>query len=393
MMQGFDPAAATAAYLAQLPPETHLKAQHYTQGGHWLLLWGALVSVLAAWLVLRSGVLVRVRDGVERKGPRAWLAALLVLALDAVLEPLLGLPWTAYASWWRERAYGLTDRAFGGWASEWLMSLVLGAVMSALVLSLLYAPIRRAPKTWWAWGGVLIATTFVVMLLAMPVFIQPLFNTYRAAPSGATRDAVVQLAQATGVPSDAIFVYDGSKQSNRYTANVAGLGGTVRISMSDVMFLKGADIAEVRAVVGHEIGHYKTGQVFWGALVFGLLAAAGFLLTDRLYPAVRRWTGARGVGGLSDPAGYPIVSMIITVLLLLATPIYATFTRLGEMQADRYSLEHAREPDGLARGLVKSIEYRAATPSWLEETLFYDHPSVASRVRRAMDWKAAHPQP
>ena len=41
MGQSFDPAAATAAYLAQLPPEAHIKAQHYTQGGHWLLLWGA----------------------------------------------------------------------------------------------------------------------------------------------------------------------------------------------------------------------------------------------------------------------------------------------------------------------------------------------------------------
>ena len=390
MAQAFDPAAATAAYLATMSPEAHLKAQHYTQGGHWLLLWGAVVAVLAAWLVLRSGVLVRVRNRVERRRPRPWLAALLVLALAGVLGPLLGLPWTAYASWWRERGYGLTDRAFGGWLSEWLVSLVIGGVVSAVVLSLLYALIRRAPKTWWAWGGVLIGTAFVVVLIAMPVVIQPLFNTYKAAPPGPTRDAVVQLAEATGVPSDRIFVYDGSKQSNRYTANVAGLGGTVRISMSDMMFLKGADIAEVRAVVGHEIGHYKTGQVFWGALAFGALAAAGFFLTDRLYPVVRRWVGARAVGGLSDPAGYPIVSMIITVLLLLATPIYASFTRFGEAQADRYSLEHAREPDGLAKALVKTIEYRAATPSRLEEIIFYDHPSVGSRVRKAMDWKAAH---
>ena len=34
MAQGFDPVAATAAYLAALTPEQHLKAQHYTQGGH-----------------------------------------------------------------------------------------------------------------------------------------------------------------------------------------------------------------------------------------------------------------------------------------------------------------------------------------------------------------------
>ena len=39
-MANFDPAAATAAYLATMPPEAHEKAIAYTQGGHWLILWG-----------------------------------------------------------------------------------------------------------------------------------------------------------------------------------------------------------------------------------------------------------------------------------------------------------------------------------------------------------------
>ena len=190
--QGFDPAAATAAYLAQLPPQMHLKAQHYTQGGHWLLLWGALVSMLAAWLVLRSGLLVRLRSGIERRRARPWLAVFVVVAVDALLEPLLNLPWSGYASWWRERAYGFTDRAFAGWLAEWGLSALVGAVISAVVLSLLYALVRRAPRTWWAWGGVVVGATFLVMLTAMPVFIQPLFNTYRPAPAGPTdRQSVV----------------------------------------------------------------------------------------------------------------------------------------------------------------------------------------------------------
>ena len=72
MAQEFDPAAATAAYLAQLPPEAHAKAVTYTQGGHWLLLWGALIAVLVGWLVLRSGLLVRLRARIEaRKAKRA----------------------------------------------------------------------------------------------------------------------------------------------------------------------------------------------------------------------------------------------------------------------------------------------------------------------------------
>ena len=63
MAQGFDPAAATAAYLATLTPAQHAKASAYTHGDHWLLLWGSVVGVVVAWIVIRSGVLVKVRGG------------------------------------------------------------------------------------------------------------------------------------------------------------------------------------------------------------------------------------------------------------------------------------------------------------------------------------------
>jgi STE24 endopeptidase len=42
---------------------------------------------------------------------------------------------------------------------------------------------------------------------------------------------------------------------------------------------------------------------------------------------------------------------------------------------------------------VKTAEYRYPRPGRLEEIIFYDHPSVETRVRRAMEWKAAHPEP
>jgi STE24 endopeptidase len=83
---------------------------------------------------------------------------------------------------------------------------------------------------------------------------------------------------------------------------------------------------------------------------------------------------------------------MFAVIALIGTPLTSSVSRLGESDADRFSLEHFNEPDGLARALVKTIEYRAATPSRLEEVIFYDHPAVGNRVRRAMDWKATHPQ-
>ena len=390
-MAQFDPAAATAAYLAVLTPAQHAKAQAYTQGGHWLLLWGALIAVLISWLVLRSGVLVRLRDRTEGGQPRPWRVAVLVVLADGVIETVLGLPWNVYSDWWRETTYGLTSQAFGGWLGEWALNGALSLlVVTALVVGL-YALMRRSPRTWWIWGGGLVAAFFFIVVVLAPVFIEPLFNTYKPAPPGPVRDAVVAMAKANGVPSDKIFIYDGSRQSNRYTANVSGLFGTARVAMSDVMFKKDADIAEVRAVVGHEMGHYVHRHVVWFALSHGLLALIAFFLIDRLFPAVAGIAGAKGVRSLSDPAGYPVISILMALLVLVSTPIRVSITRLQEADADRFSLEHVNEPDGLARALVKTIEYRAATPSALEEALFYDHPSVGSRVRKAMDWKAAHP--
>jgi STE24 endopeptidase len=387
----FDPAAATAAYLAQLPPEAHAKATAYTQGGHWLLLWGFGVSVLVAFLIVRSGVLVALRRRLERRRSRPLLVSLGVGVAYLLVDAVLSLPWQAYAGWWRQKAYGLTSQAFTGWLGETAISALISAVLLGLFLLALYALIRKAPRTWWLWAGGLTAVSITALMVLSPIYIEPIFNHYTPAPAGPVRDQVVAMAKANGIPADKIFVYNGSKQSNAYTANVSGLFGSARVAMSDTMFKQGADLAEVRGVVGHEMGHYAHNHSLWIAGVVSLLAIVVFFLVDRLFNPVAALMGADTVRGLADPAGLPVLSLILAVLGLLGTPLTNSLVRIAESDADHYSLVHFNEPDGLSKALVKTIEYRAATPSRLEEVLFYDHPAVGRRIRSAMDWKAAHP--
>ncbi len=388
-MTRFDPEVATATYLATLSPEAHARATAYTQGGHWLILWTAVIGLAAYWLILRSGMLVRLRERLEARGLGPVRISLAVLATALFAETLLNLPWVIWSDWARERAYGLSSQPLAGFLRDYALYTVIILVSSTLLGACIYALIRRAPRFWWAWSGGLVSLFFVLSMVVSPVFIDPLFNRYEPAPSGPVRDAVVALAKANGVPSDRIFIYDGSRQSNRYTANVSGLFGSARIAMSDVMFKKDADIAEVRAVVGHEMGHYVLGHVWRNLIFFSALAFVCFFLIDRLFPTAVRLLSGQGVKGLSDPAGYPVLGALIVVLGVVGNPLAASFSRWAEVESDRFSLERAREPDGLARALVKTIEYRAATPGRLEETLFYTHPSVGSRVRMAMEWKAA----
>ncbi len=384
------PEAATLAYLSQMSPQALAKAIAYTHGKEWLLLGGWVVTMVTTWLIVRSGLLNRVNDSLQKGRARPLLTSLLVGLCYFVVSSILEMPWTIYSDWWFEMSFGMTSQTLGGWFVDGLKTGWFGLLMGSMFVLLLYGFLRRARSVWWVWASGLVVLLLAFGLVVAPVAIAPLLNTYKPAPAGAVRDEVVRLGRATGTPTDKIFVFNGSKQSNRYTANVSGLGGSARVAMSDVMFQKGADIAEVRGVVGHEMGHYVHQHIFVQLGIFSVLSMALFFLVDRLFPTFVRLFGAR-VTGIEDPAGLPILFAIIGTLSLIALPVTNTISREIESDADRFSLEHAHEPDGLAKALVKTADYRAPTPSELEEFIFYDHPSVGRRVRRAMAWKAAHP--
>ena len=386
-----DPAAETARWLATLSPEDLERAVAYTRGGHWLLLWGAIVAIVVSWLIIRTGLLSGIRDRLERRRRRPKLVSLVVGVVYLLVSFVLTLPWAIYESWWRETQYGLTSQPLAGWLTEALMGTAISTVFAGLLIVGLYFIIRHARRLWWAWGAGLTALAVVFMLIVSPILIEPLFNDYTPAPDGPMRDSVVELAQRTGTPDDKIFIYDGSKQSDRYTANVSGLFGSARVAMSDVMFAKGADLAEVRGVVGHEMGHYVHMHSLWMTGILILLAAIVFWLIDRLFPVAKRLLRANRVGDISDPAGLPVLAAIASVIGLLLTPVTNTMIRVIEQDADQFSLVHANEPDGLSKALIKTAEYRAPSPTVIEEILFYDHPSVENRIRMAMEWKATHP--
>jgi STE24 endopeptidase len=114
----------------------------------------------------------------------------------------------------------------------------------------------------------------------------------------------------------------------------------------------------------------------------------GFFLADRLFNRVAALFGSKAK--VEDPVGLPILLLIVSVLGIFAQPVLNGVIRTGESEADAYSLRTVNLPDALAGALVKTAEYRYPRPSALQEALFYSHPSVEKRVRRAMDWKAEH---
>jgi STE24 endopeptidase len=379
----FDAELATQAYIDGLGEEALAQASAYTSGNHWLMLWSLFVAIVSTWLIIRSGLLTRLSSKLENSSlfSRAFQISASFIVISAIIE----LPWTLYTGWYRQTSYNMTSQPLGDFLSQSALGLAINTVILGLLLAIFYVVIKKAGQLWWAWFGGVTAGFIAFMMLLGPSVIQPLFNDYVPVPEGEVKSAIEALAIEADIPTNRIFMYDGSRQSNNFTANVAGIGSSARIAISDVA-LKEADLDEVKAVTGHEIGHYVSGHVWWVVLLLSAQIAIAFFVADKLFAPVARVFGASE--DIKNPTSIPVLILLVGVLMSLVQPFNNTLSRMNETSADRYSLETVGLPDGLASALVKTAEYRDPRPSAIQEALFYTHPSVEGRVRMAMQWKA-----
>jgi STE24 endopeptidase len=143
--------------------------------------------------------------------------------------------------------------------------------------------------------------------------------------------------------------------------------------------------------MAHEMGHYVLNHGAKLLTYFGIFILIGFALTRNLFDAaVRRWGDKWSVRGIADPAGLPLLVLILGAFIFVLTPFLNTIVRVTEREADAFGINTSREPDGMAKVALKLGAYRKLDPTPLEEFIFFDHPSGRARIRMAMDWKAAN---
>ena len=386
----FDPVAATRAYLATVPADRKARSDAYFEGGYWLILWDFLVSAGVYLLLLVTGWSARMRDLAERVTRFTPLRTALYWVQFLIVTSVLGFPLAVYAGFVREHAYGLATQGFGSWFGDQLKGLAVGLVFGGMFAIAIYAVLRRARRTWWLWGSVVTVLFQMLGALIAPVYIFPLFNTYTKLDDPRVTAPILSMARANGIPASEVYEVNASRQSTRVSANVSGFLGTERITLNDNLLARGS-LPEIKAVMGHEMGHYVLNHVYKGILFLAIVVVVGFGLlrwgADRL---LVRWGAAWGLRGVDDVAALPLLALLVTIYGFVLTPITNSYIRTQEYEADIFGLNAAREPDAEATIALKLGEYRKLDPGALEEVLFFDHPSGRTRIMAAMRWKAEH---
>src|SRR5262249_16276155 len=116
--------------------------------------------------------------------------------------------------------------------------------------------IDRAGRWWWlyAWLG---WTLYSLLLTwAYPRVIAPLFNRFSPLTDEVLKSRVEQLLARCGFASKGVFVMDGSTRSTHGHAYFTCVGRNKRIVFFDTL-LDRLGVAEVEAVLAHELGHFR----------------------------------------------------------------------------------------------------------------------------------------
>jgi Zn-dependent protease with chaperone function len=368
--------------------------QYYRSGN---VLWTVLtlLEILIPGIWAFGGWSARLRTLAQRIGRRWFFTIVVYYALFTLITFLVMLPLDYYAGFVRQHAYGMSNQSLLKWGEDTLRQLALNLLAGCLVLWIPYWFLARTPRRWWLYTGLLVPPLLVLVMLILPIWIEPLFNRFGPIKDRRLEAKIVALARRSGIEHGRIFEVDKSVDTKAGNAYVTGLWGTQRIVLWDTLLAR-FDEKELMFVLGHEMGHYVMHHVLRTILVASAAVLLGLYLVHRAAgPLIRRFSRRLGFAELADVASLPVLLMLLSVVSLGIRPAVLAYSRYQEHQADAFGLELTGDRQAAARALVKLQQDNLGNPrpGPLYMTWRATHPSLGQRIDFANAWQGALAKP
>ncbi len=339
---------------------------------------GMFLALVVALFWLPTGFAVDLRNALNANSTwwATWLALLVFLAVDA----LFSFPLAWYFEFRLENRLGTNRQSFVGWLWDQFKQMALNLLLQSVLFLALYLIFRRWPD-YWLPGMVAIVVVFIFVLhLLSPLFVR---MQYKSEPldSPELTERLRALFERAGVRFSGVGVLKFGEKTARSNAAVIPDGVGNKVVISDTLLEKN-DPEVIEVVVAHELGHKVHKDLLKQYVAIGTMLIVVLLAAYWVLQTVGRWDG---LGGPTDVATFPLLSLVIAWGFGLLQVGLNAFSRRLERAADAYSLRLTGNPEAFERAmllLAKDNKSFPLPPSWVE-TLFYSHPSIAKRIYAA----------
>ncbi len=289
---------------------------------------------------------------------------------------IVTLPFDIYSKFKIDKSFGFNKMSIKDYIVDTFKSVALFIVIGGVIFAIL-SWIISSYTTWWLWGAI---TLFGVALLAnviYPTIIAPMFNKFTPLPDGHLRESIEKMMSEAGLKSDGIFVMDASKRDTRLNAYFGGIGKSKRVVLFDTLLQKLND-DELLAVLGHELGHYKHGDIWKNISMMGIFIFTAFYIFGHLPEDIFTQIGVVPTAGVT----IALITLLLSPVGFIFTPIMSMLSRHNEYEADRYGSQMGGK-DNLISALIKLVKENKAFPKSdpIYSKFYHTHPPVIERLK------------
>ena len=370
-----------------LDPERQTQARRYARISRRLWLVDNALAAVYLLLWLFSGWAVALRDWLTGITSHDWLLVALFMVIFGGISSILNLPLSFYTGFVLPHRFGQSTQTLKGWIVDQLKGALIGLPLGLLVIELVYLALRLTGDTWWLWtaGGMLVFS--VILGNLAPVLIMPLFNKF--VPLGDEHadlaKRLIRLAEKAHTRVRGIYKFDMSLRTKSANAALTGIGRTRRIILGDTLINEFTP-DEIETVLAHELAHHVHKDI-------PILILSGMLTTTLgLYLAslVMKWAvGFFGFSGVSDIAALPLLMLILGAYGLVTSPLENVISRWRESLADDYALKATGKYKAFVSAFTRLANQNLSEvdPEKWVVFMFYGHPPLGERIRKAEGWK------
>ncbi|MCT7615325.1 M48 family metallopeptidase [Aliarcobacter butzleri] len=305
-----------------------------------------------------------------------WLKAIVFVDLFIIINWILTLPFELYSTFKLNKKYEFSNITPALFIKDTIKTGVLFLVFGSAVIAGISFIINNFPS-WWIFGFVFIFAVIIIINMLYPVIRDNMFDKFEKLKDKELEEKIEKLLDEVGFKSSGVFSVDASKRDNRLNAYFGGLGSTKRVVLFDTLVEK-LTHNELLAVLGHELGHFKNGDILKNIGIMGFVMFVFFAifgnLSDELF---------LGLNLQNEPYAIITVFLIFSpILSFFLMPLISLISRHNEYAADSFGSNLATKED-LVTALLKLANENKSFP--LSHPLYiffyYSHPPLIERFK------------
>ena len=368
---------AKSMQLLDISEENDKKSRDYNISKLHLSIIKNIFYVGYIYTLLLAGLFKYINESLNSYNLSLYLIDLSSILITYLIVHISLLPFSFYSNFVIESRYGFNTSTKLLFIKDNLISLLLTLLVVSL-LSLVFFYIVSFQNIWWLLMSLAMLSIIIISMFIYPTYISPIFNKFKKLKNEKIKEEIKDLSERTDFSIDNLFVMDRSKRSKHPNAYFTGFSKNRRIVFYDTL-IDLLSPKEIKAVLAHEIGHYKHNHITKSLGISTFIIFIGMFLISQLVNN----SNYLEILNLNNSASSQLIALFFTyqIISFFTDPFFSTLSRKNEYEADMFASKQVQK-EHLISSLVKLYKSNLSflIPNKFYAMFYFSHPTVLERI-------------